>query len=128
MLTREEAIELFERRRRAWLAGDLDAYLALFHDSLVFQSPAHVEPLRGRRAFAELVRASFAAAKPVSFDFDHLAVDGDIVLAEWRIAIESRDTGGRVAWAGMSRCAIRDGLITEWREFWNPADLFPADG
>lgn len=123
MLTREEAVRLFERRRDAWLAGDLDGYLALFAPGLVFQSPAHAEPLRGRDALADLVRRSADALEPRAFEISQLAVTGDVVLAEWRIAARHRASGRPVEWSGMSVCRIRDGLIESWREYWNPADL-----
>ena len=122
MPTRDEAIALFDRRRRAWLAEDLDAYLALWADDMTFQSPAHAEPLRGRAAFAELVRRASAFSRPLAFDFTHIAVAGDVVLAEWRIAVERRDAR-RVEWCGMSVAEVRGGLIHAWREYWNPADV-----
>ena len=112
---------LFERRRRAWLAEDLDGYLGLWTEDMTFQSPMQAELVRGRAAFAELVRRSLAATRPVRFDFDHLAVRGDVVLAEWRIAIEPRAGGSRVEWRGMSVAEMRDGRIAVWREYWNPA-------
>ena len=123
MLTREEALDLFERRRDAWLKNDLDAYLALFAPDVTFQSPAHKEQLRGREAFAALVRSSAAAIEPELFEFTQLAVHGEVVLAEWRITATHRASGQRIAWWGMSVCTIRDGLIHNWREYWNPADL-----
>ncbi len=123
MLTRDEAVALFERRRRAWLDEDVDAYLALWAEDTSFQSPVHAEPLRGRAAFADLVRQSLAHARPISFDFAHVAVHDAFVLAEWTIAIESRADGRRITWRGMSVAEIRDGLIRAWCEYWNPADL-----
>src|SRR5439155_10150565 len=69
MPTREEATRLFEQRRDAWLREDLDAYLALWAEDMTFQSPVHAEPLRGRTAFANLVRQAFAFARPLAFDF-----------------------------------------------------------
>lgn len=123
MLTRDEAVALFTRRRDAWLAGNLEAYLALWADDMRFQSPVHAEPLRGKAAFADLVRHSFAFARPVSFEFSHIAVAGDVVLAEWAIAVERREGGRRVAWSGMSVAEVRGGLIQWWREYWNPADV-----
>jgi len=123
MTTRDEALELFARRRDAWLASDLDAYLALFSPELEFQSPTNVEPLRGREAFAALVRASADALEPVSFEFSQLAVHGDVVLAEWHIAARHRASGRRIAWWGMSVCTLEAGLIKTWREYWNPADV-----
>jgi limonene-1,2-epoxide hydrolase len=122
MPTREEAVALFEQRRRAWLAEDLEAYMALWAVDMRFQSPVHGEPL-GREAFVALVRHAFATSRPLLFDITQLAVAGDIVLAEWRIAVERRIGGRRVEWWGMSVAEIRDGVIHRWREYWNPADV-----
>ncbi len=113
---------LFDRRRRAWLAEDIEGYLALWTADMRFQSPLHPEPL-GHAAFADLVRRAFAASRPVSFDITHLAVAGDVVLAEWRIVVERRDGGRQVAWWGMSVAEMHDGQIRTWREYWNPADV-----
>lgn len=124
----DEAVALFERRRHAWLREDLDGYLALWHPDCEFGSPMHWPPLRGREAFAALVRQSNLAARPVRFDIRHLAVTGEVVLAEWEIAIAPRQGGPDVGWSGMSVCVIRDGLIERWREYWNPADLGIARG
>lgn len=124
MPTRDEAVALFERRRQAWLREDVDAYLALWADDMTFQSPVHPEPL-GRAAFGDLIRQSAAFSRPLRFDFDHIAVHGPMVLAEWTIAIERRDSGQRIEWRGMSIAEIRDGLIYAWREYWNPAALMP---
>lgn len=122
-MTRDEALALFARRRDAWIANDLDAYLALFAPDLVFQSPAHAEPLVGRDVFEKLVRSSAAHLEPQEFVFTDLAVHGDVVLAEWRIAAVHRSSGRRIEWSGMSTCTIHDGLIARWREYWNPADV-----
>ena len=123
MPTYDEAVALFERRRRAWLGEDVEGYLALWAEDMRFQSPVHREPLRGRAAFAELVRQSLAFSRPVRFDFHHIAVVGAIVLAEWSIAIERRGDGRLVAWDGMSVAEIDAGRIVWWREYWNPGDL-----
>lgn len=123
MPSRDEAVRLFEKRRDAWLAEDLDTYLALFAPDLSFQSPVHAEPMLGRDAFAALVRGSNERVRPVFFDFGHIAVEGDWVLAEWRIGIEDRKSGRRLEYDGMSSCRIVDGSIVWWREYWNPADL-----
>src|SRR5437667_9903828 len=119
MLTHAEAITLFDRRRRAWLAEDVDAYLALWAEDLRFRSPSHAEPI-GRAAFAELVRRSFATARPLRFEVTHLAVSGDIVLAEWSIAMSTRAEGRRIEWGGMSVAGRRDGPIREGPEHRQP--------
>jgi len=123
MPTLDEAILLFEKRRAAWLAGDLDAYLALWAEDMTFQSPVHAEPLRGKSAYADLVRQSFEFSRPLRFEILHLAAAGSMVLAEWRIALERRDGGRVIEWRGMSVCEIHDGMIHAWREYWNPTDV-----
>jgi limonene-1,2-epoxide hydrolase len=122
-MTYDEAVALFEKRRLAWLREDLDGYMALWAADMTFQSPVHAEPLRGRDAFLELVRQSLALSRPLRFNFHHIAINDPMVLAEWEIAIARRDTGGVIAWHGMSIAEIRDGLIQVWREYWNPMAL-----
>lgn len=123
MPTWDEAVDLFERRRKAWLAEDMDAYLALWDDDMTFQSPVHDEPLVGKPAYEQLVRQSAAFVKPLTFDVMSIAVNGEIVLAEWKISMEWRLQDTTVSYSGMSRARIRNGLITEWREYWNAGDM-----
>jgi ketosteroid isomerase-like protein len=126
MATIDEAQALFRRRREAWLREDLDAYLDCWAEDVTFESPVHRPPIRGREAYAALVRASAAAVRPLRFDVLHLAVAADVVLAEWEIEAEHRASGGRLCWRGMSVAGYDDGRIVWWREYWNPADLAPA--
>lgn len=123
MLTTDEAEAFFTRRREAWLREDLDAYLDCWTDDVVFESPVHREPIRGREAYAALVRASASTVRPLRFDVAYLAVRGDVVLAEWEIEAEHRASGARLRWCGMSVAGYRDGRIAWWREYWNPAAL-----
>jgi uncharacterized protein (TIGR02246 family) len=121
-LSREEVAALFERRRRAWLDGDLDGYLACWTDDMAIVTPRRLEPLRGKDAYAALARRAFEEGRPRRLDFHHLAVDGDVVLCEFTGEGERPD-GSRFAWDGMGRGILRDGLIAEWREYWDPADF-----
>ena len=123
-LTVEDATALFDRRRTAWLAVDVEAYLACFADDLEITVPGRDDPIRGLEAYGRLVRRSFAWARPRSFEFHHLAVaDDDVVLAEWTISTEVVEDGTRRAWRGMSACALRDDRISWWREYWDPGQL-----
>lgn len=123
-MTVAEAAAFFEHRRLAWLAVDVEGYLAHFADDLEITVPGRTEPLRGIEAYGKLVRASFAWARPRSFEFHHLAVgEDDVVLAEWAISTERVEDGGVTAWRGMSACALREGQISWWREYWDPAQL-----
>ena len=101
----------------------MPAYLALFADALVMHLPGRAEPIRGKAAYAKLVDASFRRLRPVAWEFHRLAVDGDHVLSEWTLAGEVRRSGQPLRWRGMAICRIADGLIQEWREYWDPAQL-----
>jgi uncharacterized protein (TIGR02246 family) len=121
-LTDEDARALFDRRRTAWLAGDVDAYLDCWIDDLVLETPGRV--IRGRADYEQMVRGSLGWAAPQSFVVHHLAVDGDVVLADWTITVERRDDNQPVTWRGMSACELRDGRIVWWREYYqDPAAL-----
>jgi ketosteroid isomerase-like protein len=108
---------IFERRVRAWLAEDLDGYLACWHDDMSITLPGRDAPLVGLRAYRALVEQSFAWARPSSFDVHHLAVEGEVVLAEWTIRVARRRDDVVYEWSGMSACEVRDGRITWWREY-----------
>ena len=123
-LTVEDAAAFFDRRRRAWLAADVEAYLACFTHDLEITVPGRPASIRGIEPYGRLVRRSFAWARPRSFEFHHLAVAGDdVVLAEWSISTERVEDGGVSAWRGMSSCALREGRIAWWREYWDPTQL-----
>jgi uncharacterized protein (TIGR02246 family) len=122
-LARAEVLDLYQRRRRAWLEGDARAYLDLWAEDMVIELPGRAEPIRGKAAYAELIEQSFRGMKPVAWEFHRLAIDGDHVLSEWTISGERRDAGKIVTWRGMSICRLEGGLIREWREYWDPASL-----
>jgi limonene-1,2-epoxide hydrolase len=123
-LTLEGARSLFDRRRRAWLAADAEAYLDLFAADLEISMPGRPEPVRGRERYATIVARSFQWAAPESFEFHHLAVNDDVVMAEWTIAVRRRDDGALFRWHGMSVARIDgDGRIAWWREYWDPREV-----
>jgi ketosteroid isomerase-like protein len=125
MLEVAEAQDLFDRRRRAWLAEDVDAYLDCWVDDLVLETPGRT--VRGRPAYEATVRSSLTWAKPSSFEVHHLGVDHDRILADWTITVERRRDGQAVVWRGMSVCELRDGRIVWWREYYDdPAALVRA--
>jgi ketosteroid isomerase-like protein len=124
-LSIDEARAVFERRRAAWLAEDLSGYLDCWDDDLVLEMPGR--SVGGRAAYEELVRRSFAWARPRAFEIHHLGVDGDVALADWTISVTRRKDGAVVQWSGMSAAQLRGGRIVWWRECYaDPAALARA--
>jgi limonene-1,2-epoxide hydrolase len=123
-LTRADAIACFERRRAAWLAADIDAYLDCWVDDLVLETPGRT--IRGREEYRRLLERSLAWAVPRDFVFHHLAVDGDVVLADWTISVERLTDGETVEWRGMSAAELRAGRIAWWREYYEDPGALAA--
>ena len=115
-LTNADAHAVFDRRRRAWLAEDVDGYLDCWVDDLVLETPGR--SVRGRGDYEAMVRQSLSWAKPRSFEVHHVAVDDDVMLADWTITVERRADGQAVSWRGMSACRLRAGRIVWWREYY----------
>jgi ketosteroid isomerase-like protein len=115
-LSIDEARALFEQRVAAWLAEDVARYLHCFHDDIVIDMAGRT--VRGRAAYENLVRQSFAWARPRAFDIHHLAIDGEVALADWTISVTRRKDGVVVEWSGMSAARLRDGRIVWWREYY----------
>jgi limonene-1,2-epoxide hydrolase len=111
----EDARRVFDARVAAWLAADVDAYLACWHDDMELTLPGG-RVVRGIDDYRRMVEGSFVWAAPESFDVHALAVDGDRVLADWTIRVRRRADDVEVEWAGMSICELRDGRIVWWRE------------
>ena len=122
----DDATRLFDRRRAAWLAEDLGAYVACFADDVVLEVPGRT--VRGHAEYEPMSRRSFEWARPVSFEFHNLAVgDDDVVMADWTITVERRSDGAPVTWRGMSVCRIVDDRIAWWREYYeDPVGLGKA--
>jgi ketosteroid isomerase-like protein len=115
---------LFVRRRDAWMAEDVGAYLSCFTEDVVVEVPGR-EAVHGIGDYAALVRRSLEALRPTSFEFHELAVEGDTVLAEWTITLAVRHDGRTIAYRGMSSCRLQDDRIARWREYYDPAELKP---
>lgn len=113
----DEARGIYEKRRAAWLAEDIDAYLDCFADDVVLETPGRT--VHGRAEYEPMTRMSFKWAKPKSFDFHHITVgDDNVVMCDWTITVERRGDGGEVTWRGMNVCELRDGQIKWWREYY----------
>jgi ketosteroid isomerase-like protein len=107
---------VFARRVDAWLAEDVDTYVACWHDDMRIEMPSGV--IVGADKYRKLVVGSFAWAAPVSFTVHHLAVEeaSDFVFADWTIRARRRADDVLVEWHGLSVCELRAGRISWWRE------------
>lgn len=112
------ARDAFTARVQAWLAADVDAYLACWTDDLSITIPSRHAPIVGKDLYRKILMQSFAWARPVDFVVHHLAVEGDVVLAEWTIRARRTGDDVTVQWHGASACGMDDDArIAWWREY-----------
>jgi limonene-1,2-epoxide hydrolase len=78
------------------------------------------EELRGRAAFADMIRRNYERFRPVSWDFHEIVSHGSKVLAEWTVAMEDKASGTIWSVKGMSICEVREGVLSWWREYRSP--------
>jgi ketosteroid isomerase-like protein len=130
-ITRDDARRVFDRRRAAWLAEDVGEYVDCFAEDVVMEVPGRT--VRGHAEYEPMARRSFEWAKPVSFEFHHIAVgtassgEGDVVMADWTITVARRSDDVPITWRGMSVCGFVDDRIAWWREYYeDPVSLGKA--
>jgi uncharacterized protein (TIGR02246 family) len=119
MPSRAEVEQFFERRQRAWLAGDLDEYMSLWTEDVEFTTPDHGSVIHGRGALRDFIAANFeSGAVAVSLDIDHFAVDGDVLLHEWSLVTKMQEGEAPETLRGMAVCGFRDGRVAWWRDYY----------
>jgi len=125
MTTQPSTIEVFQRATDLMQADEIDQWLTLFHDDVVFEfpfAPPQVpKRLEGKEALTAHVKGRAArrlTAPSVENLTIHQSVDPTTLVAEMTI----RGAGGpeRLAIAVVN---VHDGLITLYRDYWNPMDL-----
>lgn len=119
MLSEADVDDFFDRRQRAWLSKDLDAYLSLWADDVEFTTPDHGSAIHGRDALRAFIAGSFAAdTSAVSLEIDHWAITGDVLLHEWTLVTRPGDGGEPELLRGMAICGFRDGRVAWWRDYY----------
>ena len=105
----------------AWEARDERAFSALFAADAVYRWGPFSDPLRGRCAIEERVRAALAAQAGVRFGHEPLAITCDgRGLSRWWVSYHVPRTGEVEENEGVFLVTLDDsGRCTEFREWWN---------
>lgn len=106
----------FMRRVNAWLAADIDGYMACWSDDMVIELPSGT--IEGAATYRQLVSSGFAWAEPVSFTVHHLAFETDenVALSDWTIRACRRSDQALMEWRGLAVCRFDGDKIAWWRE------------
>jgi limonene-1,2-epoxide hydrolase len=126
MTTPTEAVTQF---CAAWPSLDLDTLVAFFSDDAVYHN-IPVDPVVGRDAIRATLEGFTAGVESVEFEVVHAVADGPIVLTE-RIDRFIWPTGHVLVLPVMGTFEVHDGLITQWRDYFDMTQFMsqlPATG
>lgn len=118
--------ELYRRGIELLLAGDLDGWLALCAEDVVFEFPFapadRPKRVAGRAALAEYMRTypGQVADPQVTSLRVHQTTDAQVAIAELTMRGTHRPTGTRRQSSYIAVVTVDGGLITHYRDYWNP--------
>jgi uncharacterized protein (TIGR02246 family) len=112
-------------------AGDGTKLAALFTEDGVYHDTFYGE-FKGRAAIKEMLEQRFHRdAERFRWDFHQPVSDGKTAYAEWAFSYTSKmehNAGKRVAFAGMTKFDMRDGLISHYGEMFQGGVAFTQLG
>lgn len=110
----------------AWNEQDWDQVVALFAEDGSLHSMM-VEPIVGRDAIAARIGHIGEGISEITLQVRHVGVVDDVVFIERRDEFVYNGHEGSVPVVGVIEVG-EDGLITEWREYYDRAELLEAMG
>jgi hypothetical protein len=119
-LTLCQAMDLLERRNRAFVAADLEAFLALWTEDCQVDGPEHL--LVGKEALRERMRLAWDVGfEPVHMEVGAVAVRNRTIFYEWVFTGRLRADGGVLVDSGMTAHEVaEDGRFHRCREYFDP--------
>ena len=121
-MTTVPAQRIAERLRDVFVSFDRDgdgalARLSELYDrDVVFRDP--LQMLTGRDSFLAMNRRILTRARRVSFDVKSAVGSEDSVFLAWTMRYEPH-RGPVVVFEGATHARVRDGVITEQRDYWD---------
>ncbi|MBW9116878.1 nuclear transport factor 2 family protein [Rhizobium cauense] len=105
-----------------WTANRIDEALAMLADDVLYDNVPFPD-IFGRENVRNFHRDfGIGTTFTVDWTVTHIAVAGNVVLNE-RIDIFNHEKGGKITLPVMGTLTIENGLITIWRDYFDPADF-----
>ena len=124
-MTRDQIVELFNRRLKATNDHDVESLADLYAPDAVVESPLGGTH-QGRAAIESVLAAFFDAHTDATITQDELIVEGDRVVQV--VTVSATDTGGFMGTTRAGKpalvpivtvCRVKDGLITHERRIYD---------
>jgi len=113
--------ELVREFFAAWTDHDPERVASFFTEDGVYHN-VPMERVQGREAIRDLVASWLAQMGEIDFRFDHLVIQGDLIVME-RADLLPGDDGATRELGVMGIMELRDGQIAAWREYFDLAQM-----
>ena len=132
-MTAPSPIEIFRQALHAMQSSDVQAWLDLCIDDVVFEfpfaPPGRPSKVEGKRALGE-----YLAAVPSRVDFErlsdletHQTVDPDVAIFEMTAAGRVKDTDEPYEMSYVVVLTASNGRIARYRDYWNPLESLSVE-
>jgi uncharacterized protein len=134
MSTQLTASQLLKRSLDTFLAKDMKAWSELCDENVVVEFPFSPDPasakLVGRTAIYEYLKnyPSMIDVKKIPTLKIHVTDDPNVAIAEWSASGKVIGNGNPYEMTYATFVTFRNGLITNYREYWNPMAFLTAMG
>jgi len=128
------AVQLFHNSLDKFLAKDMKGWTDLCDEAVVAEfpfapagSPSRIE---GRAALYEYLKhyPSFIDVQNIPTVRTYATDDDNIVVAEWSVSGKVISNGNPYEMSYATFVTYRDGLVVNYREYWNPLAFLTAMG
>lgn len=113
-------VELMETVAKGWNSGDARLAADCFTRDAIYSEPPDKQLFHGREALFEFFGGDDGRDRPMHMVWHHLTYNSDtgIGMGEFSFWIEDSDPSH-----GVIVVRLRDGLITNWREYYYESEL-----
>jgi ketosteroid isomerase-like protein len=115
---RERATAFVAGYGRTWESWDIEGFVELFSDQVLYVVHPTDETVLGREALRGYVRKEQAQQGVVSVRMGTPIVEGHRVVAEFWVTASNRDEEGTIAGCFIAWLDPNDGRCTHFREYW----------
>jgi uncharacterized protein len=131
-MTAPSPVEVFGQALHAIQSGNVQAYLNLCADDVVFEFP-FAPPGRPGKVEGKQALGEYLTAIPSRVQFEklsnleaHQTVNPGVAIFEMTAAGRVKDTGEPYEMSYVVVLTVRDGRITHYRDYWNPLKALQA--
>ena len=120
-----QSLQLVETMIAAWEALDADGVVACFAEDGVWDNIPYA-PITGKAAIATSVRNFLGDSVSCRFEVRHIGEISPGVVVTERVDVFQSKGGSEMRIPLMGIFEIKDGLIQQWRDYFDKAAMTPA--